>query len=270
MDFQLINVELTEARLFQRSKQFGLYDGKAVSNLLYLQTLSLYMMYLTPELNQTAKTYAEQTGRYGTYSLFRTHATDLYMLCYQVSHPNNDHANIADPVASKKFLKSLGFDSKQHIRLMRAMASNDVPEAFINAYFYRLETQLKISDGRYKSWRRQILNWANTSDSTKSSITKNLKDELKRISRNSIVGSEIFTNLQSMQSQSSRRVSTSKQDKPSTLKRVAGTAAGAVAGGYAGKKIAQKFNKDTDKYKKVGAGIGAIAGYWASGKRGSV
>ena len=54
-------------------------------------------------------------------------------------------------------------------------------------------------------------------------------------------------------------------DKPGTLKRAAITGAGAVAGAALGKKVADKFGKDPDKYKKAGAGVGALAGYW-SGK----
>ena len=58
-----------------------------------------------------------------------------------------------------------------------------------------------------------------------------------------------------------------KYKKPSTTRRVAGAAAGAVAGRYLGKKIANKLDKDVDKYKNAGTGIGAIAGYWASGRQ---
>jgi uncharacterized protein YcfJ len=55
--------------------------------------------------------------------------------------------------------------------------------------------------------------------------------------------------------------------KVDPMRRLAGTAAGAVAGRYVGKKIGQKFNKNVDKYKKAGTGLGAIAGYWASGRQ---
>jgi len=55
--------------------------------------------------------------------------------------------------------------------------------------------------------------------------------------------------------------------KASLTKRVAGAGAGAIAGRYVGKKIAKRFGKDVDKYKKAGTGLGAIAGYWASGRK---
>jgi uncharacterized protein YcfJ len=62
-------------------------------------------------------------------------------------------------------------------------------------------------------------------------------------------------------------ISDKYKDEPSLARRVAGTAVGAVAGRYAGKKLAKATGKDVDKYKKYGTGLGAIAGYWASGRQ---
>lgn len=268
MELQLINVELTEARLFNRSRRFAMFTGKNISDLVYLHTLSLYMTYLMPETREFAKQYAHLTSQYNTYSLFRTYSTDLYMLCYQILHPDNDHAIIDDPVVSKKFLQSLNFDRKMHLRVLRNIASGDVTDSMITTFFYRLETQLKISDSRYKTWRREILNWSAMSSAKKDQIIRDLQRELKRVSKNSVMGSEIFSSLGVNTKRVRDPIKSKQQDtKPSTTKRALATVAGATVGAYAGKKIAQKLNKDTDKYKKAGAGIGAVAGYWASGRK---
>ena len=58
----------------------------------------------------------------------------------------------------------------------------------------------------------------------------------------------------------------SRSDQHQMVALLAGTAAGAVAGRYIGKKVAQKTGANVDKYKKVGTGLGAVAGYWASGR----
>ena len=63
-----------------------------------------------------------------------------------------------------------------------------------------------------------------------------------------------------------RSYKTNDKFKKNTGRKVAGAVAGGIAGRYAGKKIAQKLGKDVDKYKKVGTGPGAIAGYWAGGR----
>ena len=55
--------------------------------------------------------------------------------------------------------------------------------------------------------------------------------------------------------------------QPGLGSKLAGAAAGAVVGRTIGSKVATALGKDEDKYKKVGTGIGAIAGYWASGRK---
>ena len=77
----------------------------------------------------------------------------------------------------------------------------------------------------------------------------------------------MMTPLQTMTKYRSYEITDKYKRRPGTGRKVAGAVAGAVAGRYAGKKIAQKFGKDVDKYKKVGTGIGAIAGYWAGGRQ---
>ena len=63
------------------------------------------------------------------------------------------------------------------------------------------------------------------------------------------------------------RVSDETTDVPGLGTKIAGAAVGAAAGRVIGSKVATSLGKDEDKYKKVGTGIGAIAGYWAAGRR---
>jgi hypothetical protein len=127
----------------------------------------------------------------------------------------------------------------------------------------RLEKQLKISNAKYKQFRRFVTDWKNLKYRSKQLVVTQMIQEFRRIGR----GSEMISPLSTMTRYKSYRMSDKYKKQPSTAKRVAGAAAGAVVGRYAGKKIAQKLGKDVDKYKKAGTGIGAIAGYWASGRQ---
>jgi len=61
----------------------------------------------------------------------------------------------------------------------------------------------------------------------------------------------------------SRKFDNVQKDKPtSKLKRAAAT----IGGAYVGSKILPKITKGKVR-SKTGAGIGAIAGYWASGRK---
>ena len=44
MDLQLINKEISEAKLFRSTRSFNTLDGKDVADILYLNTMVLYML----------------------------------------------------------------------------------------------------------------------------------------------------------------------------------------------------------------------------------
>ena len=66
---------------------------------MYLNNLIMAMLYLDKDFNKTAKQYASATAQYSTYALFRTHATDMYLLAYHVT--DNDNFNTQDPKQQK-------------------------------------------------------------------------------------------------------------------------------------------------------------------------
>jgi hypothetical protein len=231
MELQLINEELCESRLYRTSQNFRTLTGRDIANLAYLNSLIYYIMVQDNKQHDYARALAKRTAQYGSYTLFRTHATDLYMLCYIIKDPDNKHLRYRDHSESKRFLKTLNFNSNYHIQFMRKIASAD---------------------------------WGNLKFASKQQVVSRITQEIRRIAK----GSEVMAPLTTMiKYRSHRTISDYKEPRTSFTKRVAGTAAGAVAGRYIGKKIAQKTGKNVDKYKKAGTGLGAIAGYWASGRK---
>lgn len=267
MEFQLINKELAEAKLYRTSRQFGALDGRTIADLTFLLSMTTYMVSRMDEgLDELGRGYAKATQQYGTYALFRTHATDLYLLCYQIKNPGNDNIKLRDHVTSKKFLNTLNFNSKNHITFMRKIVGGFADDRMAQPFFFRLEQQLKITDARYKQWRRVINNWEKASQNTKDVLKQRLVTELRRLGAR---GSELFPIVMgTLTLKRKREVWKGNKEKeiarPDTARRLAGTVAGAVAGRYAAGKLA---GMDKKKAKNVGTGLGAIAGYWASGRR---
>ena len=108
-----------------------------------------------------------------------------------------------------------------------------------------------------------VLSWGKLKYRPKQLVATKLTQEIRRLGR----GSELMMPMTSMLRDRGLRVASDyKEPRTSLTRRVAGTAAGAVAGRYIGKKVAQKTGANVDKYKKVGTGLGAVAGYWASGR----
>lgn len=264
MELLLVNKELAESRLYRSSQGFGTFTGKEIANMLYLQTLVTYMMSLDAKQRKLAVEYAARSSQYSTYSLFRTHATDLYLLAYQVNLPDNDHVKLQDTIASKKFLNSLNFNTRRHISFLRELGNEKNVSQQAPSFFYRLETQLKISDSKYKRWRRLVSDWSNLKYPAKQTVIAQIVQELRIIGKGTGKRSEIMYGLNPMLKQKSFRNSRAidKPEKASMLKRAAGTVAGAAAGRYIAKKVS-----DTPRSKNIGTGLGAIAGYWASGRK---
>ena len=262
MELDFIDNEITEGRLFRTSRNYQNLTGRDVADLFYLTTLAIYIMEKDSKQSKFARAYAKRTTQYGPYALFRTHATDLYLLGYVVDNPNNDNVKLKNHIPSVGFLNSIKLQNRRHWNFISRLGRGDRIDGPVS-FFIGLENQLKIKDNRYKSWRRLATDWQNTKFRSRQYVIAKITQEFRRIG----VGSEMMTPLQTMTKYRSYQVSDKYKKKASTGRKVAGAVAGAVAGRYAGKKIAQKFGKDIDKYKKAGTGIGAIAGYWAGGRQ---
>ena len=263
MDLKLVNQEISEARLYRTTNGFKNLTGRDIANLLYLHTLSLYMMLQDDSSENYAVAYAKQTSQYGYFSLMRTHGTDIYMLAYATKNPDNRYISFKDNRQSRKFLEKLRFNERQFHQFIAKMGRRADKKNEALSFFMRLENQLKITDSRYKSYRRMVLSWGKLRYNAKQLTVAKLSQEIRRLGR----GSELVTPMTSMIKDRGLRVSSDyKEPRTSLTKKVATAAAGAVAGRYLGKKIAQKTGANVDKYKKAGTGIGAIAGYWAGGR----
>lgn len=263
MDLQFIDVELSESRLYRTTRNFGKFSGPDVVDLLYLNTLITYMLTKDEAQRDYALSYLSKTTQYGNYALFRTHATDLYLLAYQVAHPKNNAVDLANQLLSGTFFDNIRFDDRDHWKFLRELVSmENTASGRATSFFYRLEQQLKIGNPRYKQLRRLVLDWGNLKYIQRQMVVANFANELRKKG----VGSELLDNLNTMLKYREYNVAPDVVE-PGLGTKLAGAAAGAVAGRAIASKVATALGKDEDKYKKAGTGIGAIAGYWASGRK---
>jgi hypothetical protein len=251
MDLQIVNQDLSESKLFRTTNSFRNLSGREIADLLYLSTLSLIMMYRDTKQQDYAIVYAKKTAQYGPYAVFRTAATDMYMLGFAVDNP--DYKNLKFRGKDESFLNALHFQNRKHYMFMQRLARQDLSKSDITTFLFRLETQLKIDNPVYKQLRRLIIDWDKLKYSQRQMVVSRIIQHMRLKGR----GSELFVQVSSM----SRRRELKPMPKSNTLKRAGATALGA----YAGSKILPKVSNKISSVS--GAGIGAIAGYWASGRK---
>ena len=110
--YQLIDTELSESRLFRFTANFQRLSGRDVADLLYLETLAIYMMALDDKQQDYATAYARKSTQYGPYSVFRTSATDIYMLGFAINQPDYKSLKLASK--DRTILNNLNFNNRQH------------------------------------------------------------------------------------------------------------------------------------------------------------
>ena len=93
--FLLIDEELSESRLFRFTANFQRLTGRDVADLLYLETLAIYMFALDEKQQDYGTAYARKTTQYGPYAVYRTSATDIYMLGFAINQPDYSSLKLA-------------------------------------------------------------------------------------------------------------------------------------------------------------------------------
>ena len=253
MDFQLIDQDLSESKLYRYTGNFARLSGRDIADLLYLQTLSVIMFTKDKEQQDYGIAYARKSTAYGPYALFRTHATDIYMLAYAIKHSDNLSLKISGK--DRKFLDGLQFNNRQHFNFLRKLGQTTPSRSEISSFLIRLERQLDIKESQYRLFRRLIVDWSDLKYAQKQMVVAKIMQRMRIKAR----PSEVFQHIVAMKTTRAYKEPKRKSD---TLKRAAAT----VGGAYVGSKVLPKLTKGK-LGSKTGAGIGAIAGYWASGRK---
>lgn len=263
MELLLVNQELAESKLYRANRAFSKLNGRDVADLLFLHTVMVYMLVQDQDQANYGLEYAEETTRYGSYAIFRTSATDLYMLAFALMNPDNKNIRLDDAYESKKFLSFLNFDGKAHWRFLKDLSRDEVSESRAAGYLLRLESQLKIKDNRYKRWRRAVIDWRGHSASSRKTTSAEMKRELKRIANYG----ELLIPVSALAGYEPEKGTYVPLDTPTMTDKIKGAAIGAIAGRIVAAKIADKTGGDKAKMKQIGTGLGAIAGYWNAGRQ---
>lgn len=142
--------ELTEARLYKNADTLA---GKSIEELArsaYLMVLILELMRVDDTYNTWIRNYTRDTNNYGQFEKMRPGATDLHnlfaILATQSEYKDKItlNAGISLPILQSK-------------RWLKTIENKDYNLRDSSEYVLKLESFLKIPNGRLKDFRRDVL-----------------------------------------------------------------------------------------------------------------
>jgi hypothetical protein len=254
--FKVINNSISQSRLYRATQGFSTLTGEAVSELLFAHTLALVVALQDWSTAAAATRYALHTGRNQNFTLFRTTSTDLYALAYMVDNPGSNRNNLRNRSVSTAHLRSLTFDGQYYAKMLFRLGNSNVGVNELTTFLYRLQIQLNIS-GELVAARRAVTNWHQETDGARRIALTRIRRAM--LQRAGTPNQDLLLMVNKMLRNDRFRYR-SLRVRPSMPGRLAAPVAGAAAGAAAAGAV-------DDKYQAAGAGLGAIAGYWASRRR---
>lgn len=174
--FELINT-LCESKMFRNKQAMIRFDAEMTKDAFFLYMLGLYVLSQDDSTAEWSAMYATRTITFNNFDHFRTSGTDFYMLAYMLTGSDKEFGKVDVEMIYRK--------SNLNITLFKQFLRNIAKSVDIDhsagQYFMRVERELGIRDGRYRSLRRQISNWDNITDSAKKVAIKHLFTYIKLI-----------------------------------------------------------------------------------------
>ena len=164
--------ELHEARLTRNDQNLRVLTYTDCCERLYLSLLILEILRKFPVSSRAAKQYAQNTGKYAGFNMFRMSGTDLYNFIYFVNGDEKALNKLKDPGAAAQMRRRTTLPTMVVNRYLAKLANGsnitDSAQMLIN-----VENSLSISNQEYKQVRRNITNLSNLSTSVvKKTVTR--------------------------------------------------------------------------------------------------
>lgn len=163
--------ELVESRLYKGSN--ATLDGRTAEEIARATYLCLMMLeILRYEDAHYAKDYATKTIQYD-FDKVRSYATDLHNLIAILNH-QDEHKKI-------KSNKNISVPALQTRRWMRDIANSNKDNSLDNQLFYKLDNFLKINEGNYRTVRRTVSYWHESTPQERKSAVDYIKQAMARL-----------------------------------------------------------------------------------------
>jgi hypothetical protein len=185
--------EIHEARLTRNDQNIRVLTYTDCCERLYLSLLILELLRQFPTSTNAAKQYAQNTGKYAGFNMFRMSGTDLYNFIYFVNGDEKALNKLKDPGAAAQMRKRTTLPTMVVNRYLAKLANGsnitDSAQMLIS-----VENSLSINNQEYKQVRRNITNLSNLS----TSIVKKTVTRLVIAARAKLRTSDIIDDLEKL------------------------------------------------------------------------
>lgn len=164
--------DLYEARLTRNDQNIRVLTYTDCCERLYLSLLILEVLRKFPTSANAAKQYAQNTGKYAGFNMFRMSGTDLYNFIYFVNGDEKALNKLKDPGAAAQMRRRTTLPTMVVNRYLAKLANGsnitDSAQMLIS-----VENSLSISNQEYKQVRRNITNLSSLSTAlVKKTVTR--------------------------------------------------------------------------------------------------
>ena len=146
---------LSEARMFRSKEQISGNGVRMLADNLFVNLLSLYTMSQDYNYAPVAKKYAQKTVLPGNFNRPSPSNTDLYMALHSLKNADKYMSKEKDAMLANKITLR---DNQIKVFLNKIRTGN-INKGQAQAFFYKLEKDLKIMDPKLRAARRLAQNW---------------------------------------------------------------------------------------------------------------
>lgn len=164
--------DLYEARLTRNDQNLRVLTYTDCCERLYLSLLILELLRKFPTSSPAARRYAQDSGKYAGFDMFRMAGTDLYNFIYFVNGDERALSKLKDPGAAAQMRKRTTLPTMAVNRYLAKLANGtDIRDAA--QILISVENSLSISNQEYKQVRRNITNLSSLSTAVvKKTVTR--------------------------------------------------------------------------------------------------
>jgi len=219
--------ELQESRMFRTKEQIAGGGARVLADHLFVNLLSLYAMSQDYNYAPVAKKYAQQTVLPGNFNRPSPSNTDLYMTLHSLKNSDRYMGKEKDSMLMDK----IRLNDRQIKVFLNKIRTGNINKGQAQAFFYKLEKDLKIMDPKIRAARRLAQNWETLTTQQRELVGTQLNQYYRLHARRSDM-MPLFTSF----AKDNKLVLTDKEKSS-----IAGTLAKAAVGFAAGYAIGKSY-----------------------------